>query len=305
MKRVRVVQTALPALVAAVMVGAAALPTAAQVPAPPQLPAPPEPPPGSPPDRRPIDENPCIGEQASELRCPDFVMRRPYGLYTDRLTKAGSTVLRAGNVIDSIGDGPAELRGRRVSKRFMEARQRIHRRDGGVLSIDTNARLQFKFAHQQRYWWKFHDAARFELWRLDSRGRRTVRVRTGPKVAYCLRDLTRTRPDLRRSPRRPVYPACSTNARARSVTLGTSPGWADIYPPAYPEQWIDVTGLRGCFAYVHIADPKNGIYEANEDNNEAQTVVRLPFEKGRRRKGCVGDELGRGFGPNRDYYSPF
>ena len=31
-------------------------------------------------------------------------MRRPYGLYTDRLTKAGHTVLRAGNVIDSVGD---------------------------------------------------------------------------------------------------------------------------------------------------------------------------------------------------------
>ena len=61
------------------------------------------------------------------------------------------------------------------------------------------------------------------------------------------------------------------------MTLGTSVGWADIYPPAYPEQWIDVTGLRGCFAYVHIADPENGIYESNEDNNEAQAIVRLPY----------------------------
>ena len=202
-------------------------------------------------------------------------MRRPYGLYTDRLTKAGSTVLRAGNVIDSVGAGPVELRGERATLRTMQAYQRIHTRAGGIVSVDTDARLQFKFAHQQRYWWKFYDAARFELWRVDSSGRRTVRVRTGPKVAYCLRDLTRTRPRLPRSPRRPVYPACSTNPKKESVTLGTSPGWADIYPPAYPEQWIDVTGLRGCFAYVHIADPENGIYESNEDNNEAQTIVRL------------------------------
>jgi hypothetical protein len=298
MGRVGVVRTALPVVAAAMVLGAAALPAPAQVP------APPEPPPGSPPDRRPVDENPCIGEQAAELRCPDLVMRRPYGLYTDRLTKAGSTVLRAGNVIDSIGAGPAELRGRRVSRRFMDAGQRIHTRDGGIVSIDTNARLQFKFAHQQRYWWKFYDAARFELWRLDSRGRRTVKVRTGPKVAYCLRDLTRTRPDVRRSPRRRVYPACSTNPRAQSVIIGTSPGWADIYPPAYPEQWIDVTGLRGCFAYVHIADPENGIYESNEDNNEAQAVVRLPFRPGSRRRSCAGEDRGRGFDPRGDYYSP-
>ena len=38
-----------------------------------------------------------------------------------------------------------------------------------------------------------------------------------------------------------------------------------------------MTGLRGCFAYVHIADPENGIYESNEDNNEAQLIVKLPF----------------------------
>jgi hypothetical protein len=299
MTRVRVVRTVLPVLGAAVVMGAWALPTGAQVQAPPS-----DAPAGSPPDRRVIDDNPCIGRRAAELRCPDLVMRRPYGLYTDRLTKAGHTVLRAGNVIDSIGAGPAELRGRRVSSRYMDARQRIHRRGGGILSIDTGAQLEFKFAHQQRYWWKFHDAAHFELWRLDSRGRRTVLVRTGPKVAYCLRDLSRTRPKLRHSPRRAVYPACSTETRARTATVGTSPGWADIYPPAYPEQWIDVTGLHGCFAYVHIADPENGIYESDEDNNEAQTIVHLPFRAGDARRGCVGKDRGRGFDARRDYAGP-
>ena len=245
----------------------------------------------------PPEQNPCLGPVAAALRCPDLEMRRPYGLYTDRLTKAGHTVLRAGNVIDSVGDGPAELRGRRIGPRFMAARQRIHKRGGGRLVVDTGARLQFKFAHQQRYWWKFFHAARFELWRVDSEGRRTRRVRTGPKVSYCLRDLTHTRPWLEHSPRRRVYPACSTNPRAKHVTLGTSIGWADIYPPAYPEQWIDVTGLRGCFAYVHIADPRNGIWELDEDNNMAQVIVRLPFRAGKRRGGCSGPDIGRRYNP--------
>jgi hypothetical protein len=255
-----------------------------------------EPPPGTPPDRTPVDDNPCLGPRAERLRCPDFVMRRPYGLYTDRLTKAGHTVLRAGNVIDSVGEGPVELHGVRTGDRFMRARQRIYTRTGGRIGIRTGGRLQFKFAHQQRYWWKFYDAARFELWRLDAEGRRTRLARTGPKVAYCLRDLSRTRPGLPRSPRGRVYPACSTNPQAERVTLGTSVGWADIYPPAYPEQWIDVTGLRGCFAYVHIADPENGIYESNEDNNEAQVVVRLPFQPGEARGGCQGRDRGRPYG---------
>jgi hypothetical protein len=277
-------RAALLSLTAAVCLGAGALAVAQ------------EPPAGSPPDRTPMDDNPCLGERAERLRCPDLVMRQPYGLYTDRLTKPGHTVLRAGNSIDSAGAGPAELHGVGGGPPFMPARQRIYKRSGGRIGIRTGARLQFKFAHQQLYWWKFYDAARFELWRLDADGRRTRRVRTGPKVAYCLRDLSRTRPRLRRSPPGRVYPACSTNGRAKRVTLGTSVGWADVYPPAYPEQWIDVTGLRGCFAYVHIADPENGIYESNEDNNEAQVVVRLPFRPGETRGGCRGRNRGRPYG---------
>jgi Lysyl oxidase len=247
------------------------------------------------------EPNPCIGPEAAVLRCPDLVMRRPYGLYRDRLTWAGHILLRAGNAIDSVGRGPAELRGVRTSRRYMRAYQRIYARNGGRIEVNTGAQLEYKFAHQHRYWWKFEDAARFELWRVDHRGRRMQKVRVGPKVAYCLRDLTHTRPGLRRSPRHAVYPACSTDPRRQRVTLGTSPGWADVYPPAYPEQWIDVTGLRGCFAYVHRADPKNGVYESNENNNLAQVIVRLPFRAANPRGGCPGRDRGRGFNPNRYY----
>jgi hypothetical protein len=247
--------------------------------------------------------NPCFGPDSGRLRCPDLVMRRPWGLYTDRVTKPGRNLLRAGNVIDSVGDGPAELYGRRIGPRFMRARQRIYTRDGGRVGVATNGRLQFKFAHLDRFWWKFYNAARFQLWRVNTNGRHTRLVRTGPKVAYCLRDLERTQPQLHRSPRRPQYPACSTNSRAQSLTLGTSVGWADIYPPTYPEQWIDVTGLRGCFAYVHIADPNNRIWELDEVNNAAQVIVRLPFRQKDRRGDCPGPDRGVRYG--RSPYEPY
>src|ERR671919_2310338 len=121
-----------------------------------------------PPPGEQLDQNPCLAPGAEPLRCPDLVMRRPYGLYTDRITKAGHTVLRAGNVIDSAGEGPAELHGVRIGPRFMRTRQRIYTRDGGRIGIRTGGRLQFKFAPQQLYWWQFYDAARFELWRVDA-----------------------------------------------------------------------------------------------------------------------------------------
>ncbi len=231
--------------------------------------------------------NPCLdADRRAELRCPDLQMSKPYGLVLDPFAWPGHVVLRAGNSINSVGRGPAELFGVRVSRFHMRARQRIYKRAGGRIGIATGAQLYFKLVPGQARYWKFLYAARFALWRLDGDGERVRLVRRGPKVSYCLRDLVRTRSRLPRSPRRRVYPACNTSAGTRKVTLGTSVGWSDVYPPGYHEQWIDVTGLRGCFDYVHTADPRNGIYESNERNNSATVTVRLPFSPGPQR--CPG-----------------
>ena len=64
---------------------------------------------------------------------------------------------------------------------------------------------------------------------------------------------------------------------------GQSVGWADVYPSTYPDNWIDVTGLSGCFAVVHRADPGDGIFESNEDNNASSKIVRLPYRPGPQR----------------------
>lgn len=231
--------------------------------------------------------NPCLdAAQRAQLRCPDLQMSKPFGLVLDPFAWPGHVVLRAGNSLNSIGRGPAELFGVRVSRLQMRARQRIYRRDGGRIGISTGARLLFKHVPGQARYWKFLHAARFALWRLDGAGERVRKVRRGPKVSYCLRDLVRTRPRLARSPASRVYPACNRSAKTRKVRLGTSVGWSDVYPPGYHEQWIDVTGLRGCFDYVHTADPLDGIYESNERNNSAVVTVRLPFRPGPQR--CPG-----------------
>ena len=101
-------------------------------------------------------------------------------------------------------------------------------------------------------------------------------VRTSPKLNYCLRDLERTRPGAR-SPATRHYPGCNQNPYRNRVTLGTSVGWSDIYPADYHQQWIDVSGLRGCFAFAMTVDPMHLLYESSEEDNNSRRLVRLPY----------------------------
>jgi Lysyl oxidase len=231
----------------------------------------------------PPNPNPCLGPKQAKLRCPDIQMGTPADMYAER-TPGGHVLLRATNNVKSRGKGPVMFRGRRTGRDEMQARQHIFRKDGSQLVLDTGAELYWKYIPGQGHYWKFRDAARFELWSVDSTGHRVKLVRTGPKVYYCLRDLVHTKPG-KRSPRYRVFPGCNQDPSKRKVTLGTSVGWSDVYPSTYHQQWIDVTGLHGCFAYVHRADPKNHIWESNEGNNDSQRIIRLPW-KGNRARNC-------------------
>jgi hypothetical protein len=225
--------------------------------------------------------NPCKGPAAASLRCPDLQMRRPYDFTVERTPK-GHVLLRATSAIKSRGRGPIELHGKRNGRRTMRVTQRIYRVNGSHLNVRSDGHLYFYFIPGQGRYWKFANAARFELWSLDSAGRRKKLVRIGPKLHYCFRDLFKTGGG-KHSPRKRLYPGCNQNPSKQRVVLGTSVGWSDVYPAPYHEQYLDVTGLYGCFAYVHAADPKNWIAESDENNNRAQRIVRLPPRPGPQR----------------------
>lgn len=220
------------------------------------------------------DTNPCLGPNATKLLCPTLTISKPSAMYLER-RRSGKLVLRATSSLNSVGEGPIELHGRRHGPNTMTATQRIYRRDGGYVTVRTGARLGFKSIPGQYRYWKLLNAARFELWSIDSEGRDVKRVRTGPKLYYCLRDLQRTHA-LPGSPRNFHYPACSQNPHATRLTLGTSVGWSDIYPATYHEQWINVTGLHGRFRYVMIADPTGVIYTTARKPARASRIVKLP-----------------------------
>jgi len=234
-----------------------------------------------------IDLGPCRNPLIAEkLLCPDFKVAEPSEMYADYRTRPGRVLLRSTNDIQSRGSGPMELRGRRDRPRTMAVIQAIARRGGGYALYPVQARLGFHNVGEEYggSYWKVRSPLRFELWSLDSRGEPARRVRVGPKQFYCFRDLVRTDPGPR-SPSPVVYPACNQNPSQREVTLGTSVGWSDIYPSTYDEQWIDVTGLKGCFVYLLRVDPLELLYESREGNNVSQRKVKLPFSN-RGVRGC-------------------
>lgn len=221
-------------------------------------------------------DNPCTGPEAKQLLCPNLRIGPPSELYAQKV--GGQVLLRATSDVRSRGRGPMELRGHRDGWHSMRTNQRIYKAGGGHITLPSDAKLHFTDVgtYFGGSYWKVHQLANFELRRVGTDGKVGPVVRTSPKLNYCLRDLERTRPG-RRSPPSRHYPGCDQNPYRDRVTLGTSVGWSDIYPAAYPKQWIDVAGLRGCFAYRMIVDPKGLLFESNEDDNESQVPVRLPF----------------------------
>jgi hypothetical protein len=221
-------------------------------------------------------QNPCEGPQAKHLLCPDLRIGPPGEMYVSGY--GGKVLLHATSDVRSRGRGPIEVHGQRNGPRSMKVTQRIYKVGGGHITVRTEAGLHFTDvgSYFGGSYWKVHQLAGFELLPVLRDGSVGEVVRTSPKLNYCLRDLERTRPG-KRSPSHAHYPGCNQDPRIKRDTLGTSVGWSDIYPADYDKQYIDVTGLRGCFDFTMTVDPKHHLFESNEHDNSAHRRVRLPF----------------------------
>jgi hypothetical protein len=221
-------------------------------------------------------ENPCTGPGAGHLLCPNLRIGTPSEMYVSAYE--GETLLHATSDVQSRGRGPIEVRGHRDGPRSMKVNQRIYKVGGGHVTLRTDASLHFTDVggYFGGAYWKVHQLARFELRKVLDDGKLGPVLRTSPKLNYCLRDLERTRPG-KRSPRTRHYPGCNQDPSIRRDVLGTSVGWSDIYPADYDKQYIEVSGLRGCFVFGMTVDPKHLLFESHEGDNSSHRRVRLPF----------------------------
>jgi hypothetical protein len=145
-------------------------------------------------------------------------MRRPYAFHL-RTSRAGRDLLATANAIVNVGDGPLELRGRRTGPRRMAARQVIRPavRGGEPRVLEEDGEIGFYDTRGRGVYWKFRDAARFELWRLDpDTGARLELVRPPPSSTTATATCAGCAASRTAGPTR-ALPAVSSSAPAPSA----------------------------------------------------------------------------------------
>jgi hypothetical protein len=205
------------------------------------------------------------GGQASAAsdRLPDLAMAKLRHIGTK--TVDGRRLLRFSAIIVNVGDGPFELRSRRVTTRSRwSTRQVIHDDAGGSRSVATPS-VRLVYAGDGHDHWHVKDLEQYRLVPLGSTGG----TRIGQKVGFCFFDNYEYRLSLPDAPEDPVYGhrACGTR---NSVGLrnGLSVGWGDIYHRSLPGQSIDITGLpEGSYRLWATADQADVFLEGSDANN--------------------------------------
>lgn len=163
----------------------------------------------------------------------------------------------------------ANGRGRwRVSQRFDEP-------DGSTSESLTKGDVVWG-GHGHDHW-HVHLGASYWLTRPDS----DEVLRSYDKVGFCFFDQVPlvTQPSTASS--HPRFPKSACNRReALEFTMGLSPGWADPYPWALPDQRLLMTGLDdGVYRLWAAADPGNWFREANETNNTTWVDIRVQLDR--------------------------
>ena len=191
-------------------------------------------------------------------------------------------VLRFAGFVTNLGDGPLDLKGNPqladdADLTSHDVWQRALTVDGDWVNL-TKPPIKFEQVDGHGH---FHlmGIVEYSLWDKS----RTVEVRSGAKVGFCLLDIAE-RPDLHPNPGPEQYKLSdpdirfckSGRPRAKNLRMGISKGWQDIYSFSAPFQWIDVSNVRpGYYRVGQRADPDNVIVESDETNNGLALSQRL------------------------------
>ena len=188
----------------------------------------------------------------------------------------GRRLLRFSTVIANVGVGPFQLfgfdpDGVTSMDDVLRVRQQILRSDGSFRTRDTTATMQWSADGHNHF--HVQDLQRILL---QSVGAQTLT--RWAKTGFCFLDsypYGSPKPSRYNSD----YHVCQV-APNRTVRMGVSPRWGDIYKSTIALQWIDVTGLpSGNYRILFIVDPPletlGRFTESNEANNRGWATIHL------------------------------
>lgn len=225
-------------------------------------------------------------DAAVTARLPDLAVLAPFDFRIE-ISSAGKRLLRFSTVIVNIGAGPFQLYGydedgvAAIGDSLL-VRQQILQSDGTFRERNTTATLVWASDGHNH----FHA---LDLQRIELQTLRADTLLRSAKRGFCFLDsyeYRSTKPSRYNS----ANDVCQV-APSKTVPMGVSVGWGDVYKSTIALQWIDITGLpNGDYRIRIIADPlprtdrhrrargwETGgrFLESNESNNRGWATIRL------------------------------
>jgi hypothetical protein len=183
---------------------------------------------------------------------PDLTGIAPSSFYIDG--RDGRYLLRFPTAIGNSGPGLLRIRGR-VMGNITQGTQEIVDGNGRVIATKDVGTFEYHPTHGH-----FHVSyvARYELKRGSDTGEK---VQDGLKISFCMEDSIRFGSNNQWDSQ---LPNCSETLQ------GITPGFADVYSAALPEQVFDMTELgSGDYTLTIQLDPTKKFLETNRNNNYA------------------------------------
>lgn len=210
----------------------------------------------------------------ADMVLPDVVMLSPTE-FRIQISSTGRRLLRFTTVAANIGPGPFQLYGYDADGAkigdTLSVRQQIKLADGTWMSRNTGTTMTYSGDGHNH--WHLNGYQRFWIQKLDG----TV-LKYLKKIGFCAFDSY-----YYGSKKAAFYTAarsvCQVNAN-KTVLMGTSRMWGDVYRSTIAHQWIDITGIpNGDYLVNFIADPPlstgGSFLESNEKNNRAWAKIRI------------------------------
>ena len=211
---------------------------------------------------------------------PDLDQRAPRGLTVQQ--RHGRFLLGFVSATDNIGAGALRIRGSRAGRaQTMRAAQLVTRRRGGARVVRDVGTLRYTWSPSHSHW-HLLGFQRYEIIEAFE-GEHSRRDR---KSGFCLADNYALARHRVRNFRGGRFSGNCGGGRpdARSLEMGTSPGFTDRYPAHYHGQNVDITRLpAGVYVLIHSANPLGRIVERTLANNAASVRLRLGWPNGFRR----------------------